>query len=259
MIDARLSGTVLSPQFVKLNQPSPLFEGTVCQIPLPPCTATSEHPVNRILPQIYANQTWRLFVCQRADMCALLLISVISTGVSGDAVGVFLCRRRSAGNIPGYGGIIHLSGAMMAGWKWSMLYLRHFGPNPALSPSFQRSCSDICWWVDIFCCANIGMCHADACLVGIDHLRTAKAKTVYANSFDSSIYPKVYFAQEKFLTRWNSDCLGDETLTLLVSPHTFSLLTADMLIRRFKGKIVFLGGRGSHFLLLLHCKNVILL
>lgn len=152
-------------------------------------------------------------VCQCADVCALLLISVISTDIRGDAI-VFVSQAErwnigllvmvelfiwTTGLLLSY--VVHVNdglavdgpsagnGAMTGEWKWSMLSLlallhqhlfftciMHLGPASLFS-----TCSDICWWNDIYCCSNIVMCHDDACFGGIDHLKSAKAKTVHAN------------------------------------------------------------------------------
>lgn len=136
-------------------------------------------------------------VCQCADVCALLLISVISTDIRGDAI-VFVSQAErwnigllvmvelfiwTTGLLLSYvvrvndglavDGPSARNGAMTGEWKWSILSplallhqhlfficIVHLGPNPA---SLFSTCSDICWWNDTYCCSNIVMCHDDAC------------------------------------------------------------------------------------------------
>lgn len=158
-----------------------------------------------------------VIVCQCADVCVRLLISVISTDISGDAI-VFVSQAErwnigllvmvelfiwTTGLLLGY--VVHVNdclgvdgpsagnGAMMGEWKWSMLspltflhqqkrYTCFFastmdlGPVPALLFSstttlHNKTCSDICWWIDLYRCSNIVVCHDDACFGGIDHLK----------------------------------------------------------------------------------------
>lgn len=87
--------------------------------------------------------------------------------------------------------------AMMGEWKWSMLSpltflhqrkcytcssparwilapIQHCFPTPP-SPTILRNktfptCSGFCWWIDLYRCSNIVVCHDDACFGGIDHL-----------------------------------------------------------------------------------------
>lgn len=156
-------------------------------------------------------------VCQCADVCVLLLISVISTDISWEMLS-FLCHRLSAGTLAYWlwlnysfepqdcclaicGPCQWLSGGWRAEcWEWyddervKMIHalcpltfphqqkryacslqaqwilavIQHcFSPTILHDKTFS-TCSEICWWIDPYCCSNIVVCHDDACLGGID-------------------------------------------------------------------------------------------
>lgn len=124
---------------------------------------------------------------------------------------------------------------------------------------FSSTCSDMCWWIHIYCCTNTVVCHADACFVGIDHLKTAKAKTVYASRLTaayiqrSTLHRKVPDKVKPWLSlRWNFDCAGFFSYILIFDGWYANKESLDS-----KAKSSFFGD--SNLLLLRHRKNTLLL
>lgn len=71
--------------------------------------------LNKFLSQIHANQTWRPLLVSMLTFCVLLLISLISADMSGDAI-VFVSQAWTLEHrLIGYGWIIH-SNHRIAAW-----------------------------------------------------------------------------------------------------------------------------------------------
>lgn len=115
-------------------------------------------------------------------------------------------------------------------------FLLFFFPSPTILHNKTFStCSDICWWIDLYCCSNIVVCHDDACFGGIDHLKLLWLRQFMPTAWQQHISKGLLCTRKvpdkvklSLSLRWNCDCAGFFSY--------IPTLTASMLIRSLEIK-----------------------
>lgn len=90
----------------------------------------------------------------------------------------------------------------------------HFSSSTILHNKTFSPCSDVCWWIDLYCYGSIAVFHDHACFGRIDHFKALRLRQFIP---DRRTYPKLFFTQQLLQRRWNCGCIWDKFSVVLIS------------------------------------------